>query len=255
MALDLVGVWVGTLKDVNMPFVRSAFDFEFLFDAIRVLLEGEQMQVLLKTIEFLYTGFDLLLEEQADVLRRVIQPFFFKLLLHWSPNVRRFFHHLLLFRLVRPLCWTRVANQLPTSRVLPAGASSASLAGAPAGRATSPEMASRGEEVRTQSPARAPHGSASAASLTSGDSGILSANAVDSGDVVLWYEGAVDRLRRRDLRGVPRELRVYVVPSIDALDSLCAEHAAVLEAASSGEPLCIPTLHWDTMILLDDEPV
>lgn len=265
-ALDLVGVWVSTLKDVNMPMIRSAFDFEFLFDAIRVLLEGEQMQVLLKTIEFLYTGFDLLLEEQADVLRRVVRPFFFKLFLHWSPNVRRFFHHLLIFRLVRPIGWTHVVEKLPTSRVVPYG-SHANLASASAPAAVSADSPSpptspiHADRLHSNGHhAFAPrHGpSASELSLPSCASG--STTSVDallggpgsSGDVVSWYEQAVADLHNGCVDRVPPDLRVYVQLSVRALDALCEQHAGVLMAASSGEPLHIPTLHWDTL-LLDNE--
>jgi hypothetical protein len=279
VALDLVGLWVGTLKHVNMPMIRSAFDFEFLFDAIRVLLQGEQMQVLLKTIEFLYTGFDLLLEEQADVLRRVVRPFFNKLFCHWSPNVRRFFHHLLIFRLVRPIGWTHVMEPLPTSRVLPAD-SVDDLHGGSAG-GSSPTAANgyngSGARALESSPAhvrrqfssptrRAVTGSVSGlprASQSAGDLSKMGAGGAtlrssgsfdsESGDVVTWYETAVDDMRHGRLDRVPVNLHVYVPQSVRALDALCEQHAHVLRTAvASGEPLIIPTLHWDTL-LLDNE--
>lgn len=293
-------MWVGTLKHVNMPMIRSAFDFEFLFDAIRVLLEGEQMQVLLKTIEFLYTGFDLLLEEQADVLRRVVRPYFVKLFCHWSPNVRRFFHHLLIFRLVRPIGWTHVVKQLPTYRVLPAAESTSALSavvaaaadGAPASH--SPLSARDGTGwvgAGRVSPAgvrpavahapgacAAPYASIACCSSrgglsqTGGSSSEPSAPSLDvtrsssaqqlassasfdgdGGDVVTWYEQAVDDMRSGRLARVPADMRCYVGPSVLALDALCAQHSEVLQTAvSSGEPLNIPTLHWDTL-LLDNE--
>jgi len=234
-----------------------------------------QAQVLLKTIEFLYTGFDLLLEEQADVLRRVVRPFFHKLFCHWSPNVRRFFHHLLIFRLVRPIGWTRVAERLPTSRVLSA---ESVLAAAPASSAAqgSP-MGTRWSSSSRASPTGMRAGGAGVAStgrcervggsgvsgelsavLASGSMQQLSASASssfdgESVDVVSWYEAAVDDLRTGRLARVHPSLRAYVDASVRALDSLCEQHSAVLRmAASSGEPLVIPDLHWD-LVLLDNE--
>jgi hypothetical protein len=75
----------------------------------------------------------------------------------------------------------------------------------------------------------------------------------EGGDVVSWYEGALDDLRIGRRSRVPRDLRVYVPQSARALDALAERYAGVLRTAvSSGEPLIIPPLHWDTR-LLDNE--
>jgi hypothetical protein len=82
---------------VSQPLLRSTFDFAFFFDGMSTLFDSEHAQCLLKSIEFMYRHWDLLPEPQADrmrarILRRDDGPFW-RLQLHWSPAVRKFWTH------------------------------------------------------------------------------------------------------------------------------------------------------------------
>ena len=124
--LNLLGTWMTSLAQrllgdaqrsqaereaapVSQPLLRSTFDFAFFFKGMALIFASEHAQVLLKGIEFLYRHFDLMPEQQATEFRnQILLPGgpYWRLLLHWSPAVRKFFTHLLVFRLRKPVCWS-----------------------------------------------------------------------------------------------------------------------------------------------------
>ena len=96
---------------VSQPLLRSTFDFGFFFEGMGILFDSDHAQVLLKGIEFLYRHWDLLPETQADELRRIIlRRHASRLQMHWSPQVRSFFGHLLVLRMELPCGWSMAAS-------------------------------------------------------------------------------------------------------------------------------------------------
>ncbi len=78
----------------------DSFEYESFWQWLSVLLKSASFQVLLKTLSFLYNAFNLFHgEHRLRLVGDILQEFFWDLFLHWSSDVRDFFHHLLVFKL------------------------------------------------------------------------------------------------------------------------------------------------------------
>jgi hypothetical protein len=79
------------------------FCFETFFKAIHILLSSDDFQVLCKTLAFLYTNLGRFYGEHREklVLIILVNEFFFKLWPHWSYLVRKFYHHILIYKIRR----------------------------------------------------------------------------------------------------------------------------------------------------------
>ena len=78
----------------------ESFHYESFWQWLSVLLKSASFQVLLKTLSFLYNAFSLFHgEHRLRLVGDILQECFWDLFLHWSSDVRDFFHHLLVFKL------------------------------------------------------------------------------------------------------------------------------------------------------------
>lgn len=86
--------------DTQLP---SNFCFDVFFVAIRQLLQSEDFQVLCKTLGFLYTNLGRFYGDHREQLLLIIliKETFFKLFPHWSYLVRKFYHHILVYKIRR----------------------------------------------------------------------------------------------------------------------------------------------------------
>lgn len=104
----------------EVSLLPPSFDFRFLCAALRILLESEQTQVVLTTLEFLYNCWDCFPERHADKLRYELLRSFQRLFLHWHREVRHFFQILIAFRAMKPHGYTQkgasFVNTPPHSR-------------------------------------------------------------------------------------------------------------------------------------------
>ena len=96
------------------------FDFHMLVNAIVVLLHNDKFQVVIKTLQLLYRHWEsfpgdrklelrqLFVSSDSDPLTNELldAPLFFKLFYHWHYEVRKFFQHFAVFRLLRQDGWT-----------------------------------------------------------------------------------------------------------------------------------------------------
>ena len=231
-------------------------------------------QVLLKGVEFLYRHWDLLPEDKANDLRELflVGPYW-RLLLHWSPAVRKFFAHLLVFRLQRPCGW----SMPPTALLLRAEALPEGLAASFARRAAHLRMLA--EARRASTATAAVNGSSGHWAIPPGDSTealqrLHSAGATGAGEP--------QHARARPPRGgeaapmaaavveaseVPPHLGVYAPAALALYEELAEAQRALEEAMArsvSGAggavgavgapsavegPLTLPALRWDTSVL------
>ena len=79
----------------------STFDYDSFWKWTSVLLSSDSFQIVLKTLSFLYNALRLFHgEHRLRLVGDLLQEFFFPLFLHWSSDVRDFFHNLLVYKLV-----------------------------------------------------------------------------------------------------------------------------------------------------------
>ena len=247
------------------------------------------MQVLLKGLEFLYRHFDLLPEAQAIEMRQLILSSetdrYWRLLLHWSPAVRKFFLHLLIYRLRRPVCWT-----IPADPDTPVGGTAgtelpASLAAnftRRAARLRQIAVANSAGLVTTAAPPEAAHSTVVSSDADAGG-GHRSRGPRGSGDPLVAaavnVTAAVSGGRvgaREMLTGivVPTHLHVYAASALRLYENLDAAqqyleaeilelstqasastdgpaggHWAVPDATERRSAPTLPTLRWDTSVL------
>ena len=280
--LNLLGSWMTSLAarlmadarrsreqaeaaPVSQPLLRSTFDFAFFFKGMATIFDSEHAQVLLKGIEFLYRHFDLLPESQANELRTlVLAPStdrYWRLVLHWSPAVRKFFLHLLVYRLRRPCCWSMAPggqsavtaeSEIPPPLAAEFDRRATRLAQIAQERSAGLEGGAPAEAEAAAAPAKATPLAAAATGVELGSRAREMANAA-----------------REMLDGIsiPRHLRVYA-PAAHALyvelDAAQTRLEAEMHGASFGAadaafghwaapksdgPASLPTLRWDTSVL------
>eukprot|EP00823_Brevimastigomonas_motovehiculus_P008545 TRINITY_DN784_c5_g3_i1.p1 TRINITY_DN784_c5_g3~~TRINITY_DN784_c5_g3_i1.p1 ORF type:complete len:1211 (+),score=380.70 TRINITY_DN784_c5_g3_i1:67-3699(+) len=112
--LDLMDVWFRAIRPPSteeedwagatglMAPLPDTFCFPFFFNAIAILLKSEHYQILLKSLTFLYTHFGHFFGEQRlEFARCLLFDNFYRLFLHWCPEVRKLFHYILIFKLKR----------------------------------------------------------------------------------------------------------------------------------------------------------
>ncbi|KDO24692.1 hypothetical protein SPRG_10226 [Saprolegnia parasitica CBS 223.65] len=73
-------------------------DFSWIF-AIKLLLLSDHMDILKKTLLFLYNVLPMLPDTLRTLIMRVLLHRHFELFLHWQRDVRRFYQHVLVYRL------------------------------------------------------------------------------------------------------------------------------------------------------------
>ena len=100
------GVWASQHVEASTPLPASSAGivFALLERALSELLASAHFQILLKTLCFVYTHVGRLPSNgmRLELLRDLLfDRFFFSLFLHWCPEVRRQFHHILVYRLNR----------------------------------------------------------------------------------------------------------------------------------------------------------
>jgi len=85
------------------PSMPSNFDFENYWSGIKVLLESDQFQVVLKVLSLLYNTFHLFYgQRRIHMVNKLMNDrFFFSLFLHWSSEVRTYFQLTLVYRVFR----------------------------------------------------------------------------------------------------------------------------------------------------------
>mmetsp|Transcript_23962 Transcript_23962/g.70288 ORF Transcript_23962/g.70288 Transcript_23962/m.70288 type:complete len:966 (+) Transcript_23962:81-2978(+) len=126
---DLVkGTVQGSPWDVEAPFFTPVldpkflashsvlppyFDFQLLAVALRMVLVDRltlSSNTTIKALELLYRDWDGFPETKADNIRSLLLQAFPTLFLHWDPQVARFFHHVLAYRVLRQHGWACLAN-------------------------------------------------------------------------------------------------------------------------------------------------
>jgi hypothetical protein len=83
--------------------VPQEVDFEVLFNAIDLVLESEQFQIISKIVWFLYRNinrFDRIMRSKI-INNLLLKKYFGKLFLHWCTEVRQIFIYFVLFRIQR----------------------------------------------------------------------------------------------------------------------------------------------------------
>ena len=85
--------------DKTLP---ATFAYDSFWPPFRTLLESESFQVLLKCCAFLYNNLHLFHGNvRARIVNDLLGGFFFRLFLHWSPEVRACFQHLVVYKVLR----------------------------------------------------------------------------------------------------------------------------------------------------------
>ena len=98
-----------SLRGLNRISMDTSFDFHYFFSAIRILLSaGNPSQVTVKGVEFLYSIWDTIPQQHAELLVRQLleDGTFVGLFLHWEREVRHFFSHLVAFRILQIQGWS-----------------------------------------------------------------------------------------------------------------------------------------------------
>jgi len=107
--LDCIGIWFSFLRNAKQK-IPDNIDYPFLFKGIGVLFESEHHSILAKALLFTYDQMDLFQGAQRKILicNLILSPdTFIRFFLHWCFGVRKFYHHLLLYKLVRPQSFVR----------------------------------------------------------------------------------------------------------------------------------------------------
>jgi len=80
----------------------ASFCFDFFIRSLVVLLQSEHYQVLLKALTFIYTHTGRLYgDPRIKFLNDLLFANFYRLFLHWCPEVRKLFHYSLIYKLRR----------------------------------------------------------------------------------------------------------------------------------------------------------
>ncbi len=78
------------------------FDYDVFWPYFSILLDSDSFQVLLKTISLLYNNFHLFKGKvRSRLVNDLLQKYFFRLFLHWSSEVRVYFQHLVVYKILR----------------------------------------------------------------------------------------------------------------------------------------------------------
>ena len=78
------------------------FDYDDFWDCFSKLLDSEGFQVLLKGCSFLYNNLHLFYGRlRTRLVTDLLGKHFFRLFLHWSPEVRTAFQHVLVYKVLR----------------------------------------------------------------------------------------------------------------------------------------------------------
>jgi hypothetical protein len=83
--------------------LSETFCYSIFFEAIRALLCSEDFQILCKTLSFLYMNLGRFYGSEREQLLLIIllKDFFFRLFPHWSFTVRRYYQHILIYKIKR----------------------------------------------------------------------------------------------------------------------------------------------------------
>jgi len=105
-ACKVMGGWFAAAAERYDGVLPETAELTFFPEAVNVLLESQQFQVILKALVFLYDHINMLpTEARSRLISSILDKFFFKLFLHWLEEVRFFFCHLLVFKLFRTSRW------------------------------------------------------------------------------------------------------------------------------------------------------
>ena len=102
LAFNFLDSWFyGVNPELSSPI--PPFDFELFFKFIELLLDFHHFQILLKTLCFLYThmGRFSIPQRTRLISTLLLDAHFYKFFLHWCPEIRRQYHHLLIYRINR----------------------------------------------------------------------------------------------------------------------------------------------------------
>ncbi|OQS00745.1 hypothetical protein ACHHYP_02833 [Achlya hypogyna] len=95
--------WLLRLDEAGIDLMATVRDYDREFSwifAMKLLLLSDHMDILKKTLLFLYTILPVLPETLRVLIMRVLLHRHFDIFLHWNHDVRRFYHHILVYRLV-----------------------------------------------------------------------------------------------------------------------------------------------------------
>jgi hypothetical protein len=98
-----------SLKGLNRALLPSSFNYNYFFSAMHILLyPGNLSQVVMTAVEFLYSIWDTIPQQQVDqFVRGLIETgSIVHLMLHWEREVRNFFAHVLAFRIMPDQGWS-----------------------------------------------------------------------------------------------------------------------------------------------------
>jgi len=107
--LDCIGVWFNSLRNSKQK-IPDNIDYPFLFKGVCVLFESEHHSILAKALLFVYDQIDLFqgTQRKSFICNIILSPeTFMRFFLHWCFGVRKFYHHLILYKLVRPQSFVR----------------------------------------------------------------------------------------------------------------------------------------------------
>ena len=97
------------LASLNRTSLPSDFQYDYLFSIIVTLFDdGLPFQITQKTIEFVYSIWDIIPNDRLEHLRKTLleSGIFINLFLHWERNVRIFFSYTMAVRLLQPRKWS-----------------------------------------------------------------------------------------------------------------------------------------------------
>ncbi|KAL4460366.1 hypothetical protein ABPG74_000117 [Tetrahymena malaccensis] len=97
-AFEMIDQWFKKMIEMQKRLPVN-FDYAFFFRGIKLVLEGDHAVSISKALWLLTNCFQLLpITQKRDILKVIFSNMFFKLFMHWSPNVRSIFHNFLLYR-------------------------------------------------------------------------------------------------------------------------------------------------------------
>ena len=101
---------VYTLGGLNRSSLPADFQYDYLTSVMLKLFDNSlPFQVTQKALEFIYSIWDVIPSERAEILRKklLVSGTFLNLMLHWESHVRRFFAYLMAARLLLRRKWCR----------------------------------------------------------------------------------------------------------------------------------------------------
>lgn len=99
ISLDILTEWFARIRSLY-TYLPAPFDYNYFFQGLSILLECEHHVTLIRGLTFIYSTMHMYMGKQRRLFLHdiIFKQCFFKLFLHWHPQVRSIYHQLILFK-------------------------------------------------------------------------------------------------------------------------------------------------------------